>query len=148
MAAGSAQEQWLRADLAANPKLCMLAYWHHARFSSGTRHGSDPASQPLWQALYEAGADVVIVGHDHTYERFGPQTADGTADALRGIREFVVGTGGRELSGFGPPIANSEARNNVAFGVLKLTLHAASYDWQFVPIAGQTFTDTGSDSCH
>jgi hypothetical protein len=104
--------------------------------------------QHLWQALYEYGADVVIVGHDHTYERFAPQTPDGTADPVRGIRQFVVGTGGKDLSGFGPPIANSEVQNYKVFGVLKLTLHATSYEWQFIPIAGQTFTDTGSDSCH
>jgi protocatechuate 3,4-dioxygenase beta subunit len=145
---GSAQDQWLRADLAANSKLCTLAYWHHARFSSGTRHGSDTTMQHLWQALYEYGADVVIVGHDHTYERFAPQTPDGTADPVRGIRQFVVGTGGKDLYGFGPLIANSEAQNRTAHGVLKLTLHATSYEWQFIPIAGQTFTDTGSDSCH
>ena len=149
MNAGSPQEQWLRADLAANPTLCTLAYWHHPRFSSGLNHGSSPASQPLWQALYDAGADVVIVGHDHIYERFAPQTPTGQLNMARGLRQFVVGTGGGEdLYAFGTIASNSEVRNNTTRGVLKLTLNADRYEWQFVPIAGSTFTDTGSASCH
>jgi len=143
--AGSPQENWLRADLAANPKVCTLAYWHKPRFSSG-QHGNIPGSQALWQALYDYGADVVLNGHDHTYERFAPQNPNGQADP-RGIREFVVGTGGAALYSFTSNQPNSEVRNNTTWGVLKLTLHSTSYDWQFIPIAGQTFTDSGSANC-
>jgi hypothetical protein len=103
--------------------------------------------QPIWQALYDYGADVVLSGHDHTYERFAPQTPAGAADAS-GLREFVVGTGGRSHYGFGEPEPNSEVRNGDTYGVLKLTLGTASYDWQFVPEAGKTFADTGSGACH
>ena len=144
--AGSAQVQWLRADLAANQNVCTLAYWHHPRFSSG-QHGNLARSQPFWDALYEYGADVVINGHDHTYERFAPQDPNGQSDPNRGIREFVAGTGGAGLYPFPTIQPNSQVRNNTTYGVLKLTLHATSYDWQFVPIAGQTFTDSGSSNC-
>lgn len=143
--AGSVQEQWLRTDLASNPSVCTLAYWHKPRFSSG-QHGNNTASQALWRALYEHRADVVLNGHDHTYERFAPQDPSGQADP-NGIREFVVGTGGVALYPFPTIQPNSEVRNNIAHGVLKLTLHATSYDWQFVPIAGQTFTDSGTADC-
>ena len=143
--AGSAQEQWLRADLAANPKTCTLAYWHKPRFSSG-QHGNIAGSQALWQALYDHGADVVLNGHDHTYERFAPQNPNGQADS-KGIREFVVGTGGAGLYSFTSNQPNSQVRNNTTHGVLKLTLHSTSYDWQFIPIAGQNFTDSGSANC-
>jgi hypothetical protein len=145
--AGSAQEQWLRADLAAHPTTCVLAYWHHPRFSSGLS-GSTLAMRPIWQALYEAGADVVLSGHDHDYERFAPQDADGRRDPVRGIREFVVGTGGKSHYSIEIPIANSEVHNDTAFGILKLVLHPASYAWTFIPEAGQTFTDVGNDACH
>ncbi len=144
--AGSPQEQWLRADLSANPAACTLAYWHHPRFSSGP-HGSDTSLGPIWQALYDYGADVVLNGHDHTYERFAPQDPSGAPDPGRGIREFVVGTGGFSHYPITTPIANSQVQNDDTFGVLKLTLHSASYDWEFVPVAGGTFTDIGSDSC-
>ena len=144
-AAGSAQERWLRADLAAHPRDCTLAYWHHPLFSSG-QHGNQTAVRPFWQALYEAGADVVLGGHDHSYERFDPQNPSGAADA-RGIREFVVGTGGASHYGFSTIRPNSVVRNSDTFGVLKLTLHATGYDWEFVPAAGQTFTDRGSGAC-
>ena len=147
MSAGSTQEQWLRADLAANPKTCVLAYWHHPRFSSGS-HGSSTSPQPLWQALYDYNADVVIVGHDHNYQRFAPQTPTGVADAARGIRQFVAGTGGRSHYTFGTPIANTEAYNTDTDGVLKLTLFADSYTWEFIPVAGKTYTDSGTGSCH
>ncbi|MGH7671419.1 MAG: metallophosphoesterase family protein [Gemmatimonadales bacterium] len=147
MAAGSAQERWLRADLAAHPATCTLAYWHHPRFSSA-EHGSSTHPQPLWQALYDANADVVIAGHDHTYERFAPQTPAGTLDSTRGIRQFVVGTGGAGLYPFPNPAPNSEAKNNMTHGVIKLTLHPAAYDWEFVPVTGGTFHDTGSGTCH
>lgn len=104
--------------------------------------------EPLWQALYDAGADVVLSASDHLYERFAPQTPTGQADAQRGIRQFTVGIGGRSLYSFGTIKPNSEVRNNDAFGVLGMTLHAGGYDWQFVPQAGKTFADSGSGSCH
>ncbi len=145
---GSTQEQWLRADLAANTKSCTLAYWHHPRFSSGLEHGDDVSMQPLWQALYDANADVILSGHDHDYERFAPQTPAGVADPARGIREFIVGTGGRSHYSLGTLKANSEIFDATTYGVLKLTLAAGSYNWQFVPVAGGAFTDSGSGSCH
>ncbi len=143
--AGSPQETWLRADLAANTSSCVVAYWHHTRFSSSSGHGSDDRTEDLWQALYDAGADIIIQGHDHTYERFAKQDAVGNADP-NGIRSFVVGTGGKSQSGFDSPIANSEVRASTT-GVLKLTLRAADYDWEFVPIAGESFTDSGTGQC-
>lgn len=146
--AGSPEEKWLRADLAAHPAACTLAYFHKPLFSSGGAHGDDPIVQPLWRALYDANADLVINGHDHDYERFGPQTPDAQPDPKRGIREFVVGTGGKNHRPFGAPHANSEIRNADSFGVLKLTLRARDYDWQFIPEAGKTFTDSGSGTCH
>ena len=148
MSAGSAQEQWLRADLAAHPATCTMAYWHHPRFSSGG-NGSTLATQPIWQALYDFGAEVVVNGHDHDYERFAPQTPTGALDNTNGIREFVVGTGGNSLYSFDiPPITNSELRSNVNYGVIKFTLWPTSYDWDFIPVAGGTFSDHGSASCH
>jgi hypothetical protein len=146
--AGSAEEKWLRADLAAHPAACTLAYWHKPLFSSGSAHGDAPEFQPFWQALYDANADVVINGHDHDYERFAPQAPDASPDSARGIREFVVGTGGKNHRPFVAPHANSEVRNADAFGVLKLTLRAGAYDWQFIPEAGKSFTDSGSGTCH
>ncbi len=146
--AGSLQEKWLRADLVAHPAACTLAYWHKPLFSSGGTHGNDLTVKPLWQALYEANADVVVGGHDHDYERFAPQSPDGTADPKRGIREFVVGTGGKNHRPFGAPKPNSELRDATAFGVLKLTLKPNAYDWEFIPEAGRTFTDSGSGACH
>jgi hypothetical protein len=143
--AGSPQEQWLKADLAANPRACTLAYWHHPRFSSGS-HGNSTATSALWQALDAAKADVVLTGHDHDYERFAPQDVNGAARA-DGIVQFVVGTGGTSLRSFGTVKANSVSRNSTTHGVLKLTLKASSYDWQFVPVAGKTWTDTGSRAC-
>ncbi len=146
--AGSAQERWLRADLASHNKPCTLAYWHRPRFSSGAVHGDDPSGEPLWQALYDAGADVVLGGHDHEYERFVPQTPAGAADPVRGIREFVAGTGGRSHYSLGRREANSEIFDATTFGVLKLTLSPGRYTWQFIPIAGGRFTDSGSGVCH
>lgn len=146
--ATSAQVAWLRSDLTANTKTCTLAYWHHPRFSSGFEHGDDPSQQPFWDVLYEFNADVILSGHDHDYERFAPQTPSGIADASRGIREFVVGTGGRSHYSLGTLKANSQIFDSTSFGVLKLVLSAGSYTWQFVPIAGNSFTDSGSGSCH
>jgi len=143
----SPQGQWLQADLTASPSTCTLAYWHAPLFSSGSHHGGDTTMRDFWQVLYGAGADVVLNGHEHNYERFGPQDPDGLADPGRGIREFVVGTGGGGLYAFGSPEPNSEARNSDTYGVLELTLHPTSYDWEFIPIAGGTFTDSGSAAC-
>ena len=146
-AAGSSQEQWLKADLAASPASCTLAYWHQPRFSSGG-HGDNLAYDVWWQDLYSAGADVVLNGHDHYYERFAPQNPSGIADQVYGIREFVVGTGGRSHSSFGSIHSTSEVRNSDTFGVLELTLRSDSYSWQFIPEAGRTFTDSGTHACH
>jgi hypothetical protein len=146
--AGSAEEKWLRADLAAHPAACTLAYFHKPLFSSGGAHGDDPEIVPIWQALYDANADVVVSGHDHDYERFAPQTPLAKPDPERGIREFVAGTGGKNHRPFTTPHANSEVRNADAFGVLKLTLRPGAYDWQFIPEAGKTFTDSGTGNCH
>ena len=147
--AGSAQETWLKADLAASTKTCTMAYIHRPRFSAGY-HGSNSSMQAMWQDLYDAGAELWIAGHNHDYERFAPQTATGVADPARGLREFVVGTGGAGTEAWSttPPIANEEAWANPVFGVLKLTLRAGGYDWEFIPIAGYTFTDSGSGTCH
>jgi PKD repeat protein len=141
----SPQGAWLRADLAANPSACTLAYWHHPRFSSG-RHGSSTRYEGFWELLYEAGADVVVNGHDHVYERFAPQDPTGAAHP-NGIREFVVGTGGSHLTSFETVEANSEVRESNSFGVLKLTLHPTRYDWEFVSVAGSEFSDFGSAPC-
>ena len=148
MSAGSAQDVWLKADLAANTKTCTIAMWHHPRFSSGSTHGSDTRLQVLWDDLYNAGAELALTGHEHNYERFAPQTSTGTADPARGIREFVVGTGGASSYSFGTPLPNSEVRSTGTFGVLKLTLSDGAYTWEFVPVAGKTFTDRGSGTCH
>jgi hypothetical protein len=146
--AGSPEEKWLRADLAAHPAGCTLAYFHKPRFSSGLNHGNDPEVGAFWQALYDANAELILNGHDHDYERFAPQDPNGNADPKRGIREFVVGTGGKNHREFGIHKENSEARNNDTFGVLKLTLKATGYAWKFIPEAGKTFADSGSGSCH
>jgi hypothetical protein len=145
---GSPEEQWLSDDLRKNSSSCVLAFWHVPLFSSGDEHGNAPAMKPFWDDLYAAGADVVLNGHDHDYERFAPQNPDGAADPARGIREFVVGTGGKNQRGFRTPSAASEVRSNSTFGVLKMTLHAHGYDWKFVPVAGGQFSDSGSGKCH
>jgi hypothetical protein len=143
--ATSVQAQWLRDDLANSSAPCTLAYWHKPLFSSG-QHGNLPNTQELWRILHQYGADVVLNGHDHDYERFAPQDPYGNPDP-NGIREFVVGTGGAERRSFSVIRPNSEIRDYSTFGVLKLTLHATSYDWQFVPVAGATFTDSGTGTC-
>jgi acid phosphatase type 7 len=142
---GSPQERWLRADLAAHPTRCTLAMWHHPRFSSGT-HGSNPAVDAFWRALHERHADVVLAGHDHDYERFARQRPDGIRDPEHGIREFVVGTGGRALYRWGTIERNSEVRLQT-YGVLRLRLASASYDWAFLRTDG-TVADSGSERCH
>jgi chitodextrinase len=126
---------------------CILAFWHHARFSSG-HDGDNTFMQPIYQKLYDAQADVILSGHSHNYERFAPMDATGKLDPSRGIREFVVGTGGAFFTGLSNIRPNSEARQNNTFGILKMTLHPDSYDWEFVPEAGKTYTDSGSSNCH
>jgi hypothetical protein len=146
---GSRELTWLADDLAANPRACVAAIWHQPRYSSGSEHGNDPTVQPFWDVLTAAGAELVINGHDHDYERFAPMNASGTRDDAAGIRELVVGTGGTAPRGFGAIQPNSVVRGPAGTaGVLQLTLHATGYDWAFVPVAGQTFTDSGSGICH
>ena len=135
--AGSPQEKWLRADLAAHPAKCTLAFWHHPRWSSGY-HGSDAGYDALWSALADAGADVVLSGHDHNYERFAPD---------RGIRQFVAGTGGRSLYPVLGREVGSEVVNDDTYGVLKLTLRPTSYEWEFVPAEDSKFRDSGHAEC-
>jgi hypothetical protein len=148
--ASSAQVRWLKADLAANDdKRCTLAYMHHPRFSSGEKHGNTHFVKPLWEALYEAGADMVLSGHEHNYERFTRQNSGGREDPERGIRQFVVGTGGGK--GTYPildPLANSEVHNDDTYGVLRLRLRPKGYGWRFIPVEGARFTDSGSARCH
>jgi hypothetical protein len=144
---GTPQGDWLAADLAAHHNVCTLAYWHIPLFSSGRFTAQN--SKTFWQALYNANADLILNGHDHIYERFAPQTPAGMLDTARGIRQFTVGTGGENHTAItGTLSANSEVLNDDTFGVLKLTLHATSYAWQFIPASGATFTDSGSASCH
>jgi acid phosphatase type 7 len=145
--AGSPQDSWLRADLAAHPAACTLAYWHHPRFTSGDV-GNTPEAGNFWDVLYGAGADVVLNGHAHDYERFAPQTPGQQADPQRGIREFVVGTGGEDFHAHLATQPNSEVLRSDTFGVLQLTLRGGGYDWRFSPAAGGTFTEGGSAFCH
>ena len=150
--AGSPQEQWLQTDLAAHPAQCTLAVWHVPRFSSTSSNGLpavNDAVLPLWNDLYAAGAEIVLNAHYEVYERFAPQSPNGTADPQLGIRQFTVGTGGIGRNVFnGGTLANSEVHNSGTPGVLKLTLAANGYTWQFIPIAGLSFSDSGSGSCH
>ncbi|GAB3676068.1 hypothetical protein GCM10027589_46220 [Actinocorallia lasiicapitis] len=146
--AGGAQEQWLRADLAASNRPCTVAFWHHPLYTSGSNHAPSTSMRPIFQALYDGNADLVVTGHNHQYERFAPMNATGGLDTARGIRSIVAGMGGAPYYGFGTIQPNSEARNSDTHGVLKLTLHANSYDWQFVPEAGKTYADSGTTACH
>jgi hypothetical protein len=147
---GSSQETWLREDLAKHPHACILAYGHHPLFSSGVfaSHALHPNLRPFWEDLYAAHADLVLAGHEHSYERFAPQDPDGKADAAHGIREIVAGTGGRNHVPLGVPTPNSEVRNWKTYGVLKLTLSPGKYHWEFIPVEGQTFHDSGDGVCH
>jgi hypothetical protein len=145
--AGSPQEVWLREQLEASDASCTLAYWHHPLFSSGSHGGSDSV-RDLFAALYEGDAEVVITGHDHNYERFAPQDPVGTHDPVRGIREFVVGTGGTGNRGVDSPAPNSESRYNDTFGILELSLYPDGYEWEYLPEAGSTFVDVGLGTCH
>ena len=147
---GSPQEAWLKADLVNHPDACIVAYGHHALFGSGffTKHAVHPELKQLWQDLYAAHADLVLAGHEHSYERFAAQDPDGNPDTEHGIREIVVGTGGRSHTLLGFVSANSEVRNWDTFGVLKLTLFPGKYMWEFIPVEGRTFRDSGSGVCH
>ena len=146
-ARSSRQVEWLRKDLETNPARCTLAYWHSPLFSSGT-HGNDTTVRPLWRRLFRAGADIVVNGHDHDYERFAPLEPDGDRNRLRGIAELVVGTGGVGLRPFDTIKRHSRARNSNTFGVLKLTLRPKSYEWRFIPEQGGPYSDRGSRACH
>jgi hypothetical protein len=142
----SEQIAWLQEDLAENPRQCVLAYWHEPRWSSGTEHGSYEEYQPLWEILYEAGAELVLNGDEHNYERFAEMDAEGEPSSP-GMRAIVVGTGGKSLYELGTPLPASEVRESSSYGVLKLVLHPDRYEWEFVPAAGYTFTDRGSTGC-
>jgi len=148
----AAQLDWLRADLAAHPAHCTLAYWHHPLYSSGG-HGSIPKMHDAWQVLYDAGAELVLSGHDHDYERFAPQDADGRLDPARGIRQFVVGTGGAYPTPFLLTVPHSEVRDSNRTGVLRLRLYPGGYGWEFVESTrlysfGVAPADHGSAACH
>jgi acid phosphatase type 7 len=145
--AGSDQEKWLREDLNAHPTACTLAFWHAPLFSSGPE-AVNRSVRPLWNALYGAGVDVVLNGHNHNYERFAPQSPVGRLDEERGIRQFVVGTGGSNLQGFPNPQPNSEVRIADTFGVLIMSLDANGYDWNFTPEHPDGPRDAGHGSCH
>lgn len=142
---GSPQETWLREDLATHSSLCQLAYFHHPLFSSSL---PEPEVQPMWTDLYQAGVDLVVNGHAHNYERFAPQDPNGKIDPTRGIREIIVGTGGKDHAKFLGVMPNSEVRNNDSFGVLKLTLYPQRYKWTFIPVPGFHFRDAGEGNCH
>lgn len=144
--AGSPQESWLRSDLAANRTKCTLAAWHAPRWSSGD-HGPHPELDALWRDLYAAGVEILLTGHDHSYERFAPLGRTGKVDDVRGIRQFVVGTGGVGLRPFESSAYGSEVRQNTSFGVLALTLRPDSYKWRFVP-TDSGFSDAGGGECH
>ena len=144
---GSEQYEWLQDDLAENAGSCVGAYWHHPRWSAGATHGSLTKSAPFWDVLYEYGAEFVYSGNDHTYQRFAPQTPSGQVDQARGLRQFVVGTGGTQHYPLNAPLANTQVQTTGTFGALKLTLHANSYEWRFLPQDGRTFTDTGTTDC-
>jgi hypothetical protein len=141
----TAQLEWLEDDLAAHPTACIAAYWHRPLFSSG-KHGNNPDVKPFWRLLYRAGAEVVINGHDHDYERFGELRPGGTRTSA-GIRQFVVGTGGGALRAFAEIQPHSIVRNSSTYGVVRLVLRSDSYAWQFIAVDG-TVKDAGSDTCH
>ena len=146
--AGSPQERWLKADLAAHPARCTLAVWHEPLFISGDKNAD--FTRPFWQDLYNAGAEIVVSGHQHQYERFAPQDAKGRLDLSRGLREFVVGTGGAILE---PPLTNGIRRNSETIisqehGVIQFNLYPTGYDWQFIPVNSQAKGDTGQGECY
>ena len=143
----SPQVKWLINDLAAHPGLCVLAYWHQPLWSSRYEDGSDAVYATLWKTLHEAGAELVINGHIHNYERFTEMNAEGLRSSP-GLREIVVGTGGVNHDGYVTNLSTSEVRNATTYGVLRLLLRPTSYSWQFIPVIGETFTDSGMTDCH
>ena len=147
---GSPQQQWLAADLAGHTRPCTLAFWHHPLFSSlaGEEGRGSKQTIALWQTLYDAGADLVLSGHQHFYERLQSQDANGTLDSARGIRSFVVGTGGKALDDRDFTDPNSVVFHDTSFGILELTLHPRHYDWRYHATNGDPFTDVGSAVCH
>jgi hypothetical protein len=147
---GSPEEKWLKQDLAAHPNACVLAYGHHALFSSGLieKHAEHPELAAFWRDLYDAHADLILAGHEHSYERFAPQNPEGNPDPQHGIREIVVGTGGRSHTPMGFAKPNSEVRDDKTYGVLKLTLSPGKYRWEFIPEPGKAFHDSGEGVCH
>ncbi len=147
ISSASEQVQWLKADLAANPTRCSLAMWHRPLFSSG-QHGNNSDVAALFQTFYNAGGELVFNGHDHDYERFAPQTPSGALDNARGVRQIVIGTGGAPLYSWGSIRSNSQVRNSNTYGMIKLTLRSDSYTWQFLPVAGSSFADSGTTACH
>jgi hypothetical protein len=146
---GSPEGRWLEEDLAANDEqACSLAYFHHPLFASGSYRPGIKRVERLWEILYAAGVEVVLNAHEHNYQRFAPQDPEGRADREDGIRQFVVGTGGRSLNQISQPIANTEVYNDDAYGVLELSLHPKRYEWEFVAVEGETFSDSGVTRCH
>src|SRR5207244_11947757 len=139
---------WLKSDLAGHPARCTLAYWHEPYWTSPSSHPPTTSLRPWVQALYDAGADLILQGHNHGYERFAPQNPNGVRDDARGITAITAGTGGASHYAYTGAAPNSLVRNDDTFGVLKLTLHSSSFDWQFVPEPGKSFTDSGSAPCH
>ena len=146
MSAGSAQINWLRDELQTNPSTCTLAYWHRPLYSSGA-NGPNPDTRLLWSTLIEFGAEVVLNGHDHMYEVFNHQDAQGRPDPVNGLRQFTVGTGGARLTNPGPPRPNSAVRSAASYGVLQLTLQPTSYSWEFKPVNTNVSGDTGQGIC-
>jgi hypothetical protein len=144
---GSPQYEWLKADLAASNAACTIAYWHQPRFASG-QYSNDSTYQPFWQLLFEDGAEIVLNSHDHNYQRYAPMTPTGERNDGQGIREFVVGTGGKSHYAVDSSGKNREAADDSTYGVLQLTLREGGYDWRFVPEAGGNYSDSGSGSCH
>ena len=143
----SDQGRWLAAQLERHPGGCLVAIWHHPLFSTG-EHGPTPAVTPFWEVLHAAGAELVVNGHEHSYERFAPLDPDGRPDPDTGIRQFVVGTGGVALRGFPREDPRSEVRDGSTHGVLRLDIRDGAYDWAFIPVEGGSFTDSGSGTCH
>lgn len=141
------QLRWLRSDLRNNPHECVMAVWHRPLYSTG-EHGNSGRMRQVFEVLYNRGADVVVTGHDHGYQRFKPADAMGGEDQARGIRQFVVATGGASLYAFESDSPLLDVRDNTSHGVLELTLAPGSYTWEFVPIEGKSFTDSGSAACH
>ncbi|HEV8178131.1 MAG TPA: Ig-like domain-containing protein, partial [Gemmatimonadales bacterium] len=142
---GSPQAEWVKSDLAAHRKKCTLAIYHVPLFG---RDSASARMRHVFDLLHKAGAELVINGHEHNYQRYAPQTANGVSDPERGVREFIIGTGGKGVGVGGMPFPNREVAYGGGFGVLKLKLYRESYSWEFVSVPGENFSDRGSTSCH